>query len=65
MDEKLVGEYIDAYRAANPGYPDPKIVHENGWYYVTWGGEPATPQRKSKLIEMRDRLRARVAVETV
>jgi hypothetical protein len=65
MDEQLIREYKEAYLASNPGFPDPKVFYEKGWYYVAWGNEPPGPYRKAKLIEMRDRLRERVAVEIV
>jgi hypothetical protein len=63
MDDQLIREYKEAYRACNPGFPDPKVFYRQGFYYVAWGNEFPGPYRRATLIKMRDRLRATLEKE--
>ena len=59
---KLIGDYTKAFRAANPNSPAPDLRYERGWMrFYSQDGMPQFERfRPAKLIEMTDRLRARV-----
>ncbi len=55
-NEKLIENYIDAYKAFNGCYP-PRITYENGWFVFRYadGGHSAKFRRK-QIEEMTGRL---------
>jgi hypothetical protein len=58
MKDELIEEYRAAYAAANPDKPPVKVTYRNGWYHIN-DSHLLSPYRKTQIIEMRDRLRAR------
>lgn len=58
MNNALVAEYLDAFKAANPSQSTPKVSFSNGWYRLS---NITAPVRETKLRDMRDVLRSRAA----
>ena len=58
--QALVGEYLAAFRLANPKKELPELHYEDGWFHMKYGLS-VEKHRKAKLEGMRDRLLARAA----
>lgn len=61
MIDPIAQAYLEAYGAANPEAPKMGVTYSGGYYrFADTSGWPLAPVRRSKLIEMTDRLRKRV-----
>lgn len=61
MNNALIAEYLDAFKAANPTQSTPEVSYSNGWYRLS---NITGPVREDKLRDMRDVMRSRAASKT-
>lgn len=61
--QALVGEYLAAFKLANPKKAPPELHYEDGWFHLKYGLS-VEKHRKTHLEGMRDRLLARAAAES-
>lgn len=62
VTEKLIAEYLDAFRAANTMSDPPAISYQRGWFTFKSPRMPETTYRRKQVVEMRDKLRQRAAL---
>lgn len=59
--DRLISDYIEAYRKASPNFPAPEVeFSDDRFYRITTFGVGSRPIRPQELVEMTDNLLRKV-----